>query len=164
MRPSWSSQVKSYGICAVIGVGTQKSGTGTTEIVRFFNWCSVGVALVDCTPTILDTLQMLFTFHDSLFLQKTKLTSLILLFMRRSVGNHHRTKQRAIPSDQSSDQSDSNDNSDSNHPTPQIALGLPETNYKQLLTDIEEADGIDLFSFGKICNEKPEIYGRADSA
>ena len=84
--------------------------------------------------------------------------------MRRSVGNYHRTKQRAIPSDRSSDESDCDDTSDSNHPTPQLARGLSETNFKQLLTDIEEAGGIGFFSFGKICKEKPEIYGNPDSA
>ena len=88
--------------------------------------------------------------------------------MRTSNSLFYRIKQRALPSDHRRVQSDidsSSDSDDSSHIIPQIVNGLSESRFKQLLTDIEEAGaGLNLFSFGRICKQKPEIYGLAGSA
>jgi hypothetical protein len=85
--------------------------------------------------------------------------------MRTSNSLFYRTKQRALPSDHRRVESDSDSsNDDSSHHIPQIVNGLSESRFKQLLTDIEEAGGLNLFNFGRICKQKPEIYGLAGSA
>ena len=80
--------------------------------------------------------------------------------MRASNTSHYQTKQRPLPSDQSF--IDSSSDSDDSHPIAQVA-NLSESRFKQLLTDIEEAGGRKFFRLGKVCKEKPEIYGLPSS-